>query len=48
MIYLIFASIKCALQAAKQGGAANHVMILSVVITYGRELRLHYSFAMGD
>ena len=37
MVYMIFASIKCALEAAGQGGEANSVMLLSVVVTYGCE-----------
>ena len=37
MVYMIFCSIKCAIQAAEQGGSANQVMLLSVVVTYGRE-----------
>jgi chitin synthase len=36
-IYLVGASIVCAVQAAKQGGAANSVMVFSIVITYGGE-----------
>ncbi|KAF4598284.1 hypothetical protein EYR38_006680 [Pleurotus pulmonarius] len=35
MVYLIFASIQCALKAAQQGGSANSVMLFSVVITFG-------------
>ncbi|KAG6813294.1 hypothetical protein H0H92_012449 [Tricholoma furcatifolium] len=35
MIYLYFASIKCAIQAAEQGGSANNVMLFSIIITYG-------------
>ncbi|KAG6920226.1 hypothetical protein DXG01_004995 [Tephrocybe rancida] len=35
MVYLVFASVKCALQAAEQGGSANNVMLFSIVITYG-------------
>lgn len=35
MVYLIYASIKCAVQAAKQGGSANSIMLFSVVVTYG-------------
>lgn len=35
MVYLIFASIMCAVQAASQGGSANSTMLFSVVITYG-------------
>ena len=32
---MIIASIKCAIQAAHQGGAANSVMLLSIAVTYG-------------
>ncbi|KAF8629158.1 hypothetical protein AX17_005743 [Amanita inopinata Kibby_2008] len=35
MMYMIFASIMCAIQAIKQGGAANSTILFSVVITYG-------------
>ncbi|KAG6899842.1 hypothetical protein C0993_006360, partial [Termitomyces sp. T159_Od127] len=35
MVYLIFASVKCSIQAAEQGGSANNIMLFSVVITYG-------------
>jgi hypothetical protein len=35
MVYLIFASVMCAVQAASQGGSANSTMLLSVVVTYG-------------
>ncbi|KAF8070711.1 chitin synthase, partial [Lyophyllum atratum] len=35
MVYLIFASVKCSLQAAEQGGYANSIMLFSIVITYG-------------
>ncbi|KAF5380437.1 hypothetical protein D9615_004664 [Tricholomella constricta] len=35
MVYLIFASVKCAVQAAEQGGSANSIMLFSIVITYG-------------
>lgn len=40
MVYLIFASIQCALKAAQQGGSANSVMLFSVVITFGCEFSL--------
>ena len=36
MLYMIIASIKCAVQAARQGGTANSVMLLSMAVTYGR------------
>ncbi|KAF5316916.1 hypothetical protein D9611_003857 [Ephemerocybe angulata] len=35
MVYLLFASIQCAIQAGKQGGTVNNTMVLSVLITYG-------------
>ncbi|EDR11492.1 glycosyltransferase family 2 protein, partial [Laccaria bicolor S238N-H82] len=35
MLYMIIASIICGIQAGKQGGAANSVMLLSVLVTYG-------------
>ncbi|KAH9485002.1 Chitin synthase 3 [Psilocybe cubensis] len=35
MLYMIIASIICAVQAAHQGGSANSVMLFSIVITYG-------------
>ncbi|KAG6850872.1 hypothetical protein H0H93_007490 [Arthromyces matolae] len=35
MVYVIFASVKCAIKAAQQGGSANNVMLFSVTITYG-------------
>jgi len=35
MVYMISASILCALAAASQGGGANSTMLFSVVMTYG-------------
>lgn len=35
MTYLLFTSILCGIEAARQGGTANKTMLLSVVITYG-------------
>jgi chitin synthase len=35
MLYMIIASIECAIQAAQQGGTANSVMLLSIAVTYG-------------
>lgn len=35
MLYMIIASIICGVQAGKQGGTANSVMLLSVLVTYG-------------
>ena len=41
MLYMIIASIKCAVQAAQQGGAANSVMLLSIAVTYGCTSIIH-------
>ncbi|EAU91728.1 chitin synthase [Coprinopsis cinerea okayama7 len=35
MVYLLFTSILVGIQAAKQGGTANNIMLFSVIITYG-------------
>lgn len=35
MVYLLFAAVECAIQAAKQGGAAYQIMWFSIVVTYG-------------
>ncbi|KAF8160662.1 chitin synthase-domain-containing protein [Crassisporium funariophilum] len=35
MLYMIIASIICAVQAGSQGGTANTVMLLSIAVTYG-------------
>ena len=35
MLYMIIASIACAVQAAHQGGSANSTMLLSIAVTYG-------------
>ncbi|KAF9527275.1 glycosyltransferase family 2 protein [Crepidotus variabilis] len=35
MLYMLLASAVCALQAARQGGTANSIMLFSVVIIYG-------------
>jgi len=35
MIYMLAASVICAISAAQQGGAANSAMLFSVIITYG-------------
>jgi len=37
MLYMIIASIACAVQAGHQGGAANSAMLLSILVSYGRE-----------
>ena len=38
MVYMIIASIACAIQAGHQGGVANSAMLLSILVSYGREL----------
>ncbi|KAI0268865.1 chitin synthase-domain-containing protein [Gloeopeniophorella convolvens] len=35
MVYLIFAAVECAIQAAKQGGTAYQIMWFSIFVTYG-------------
>jgi hypothetical protein len=35
MVYLLFAAVECAIQAAKQGGTAYQIMWFSIVVTYG-------------
>jgi hypothetical protein len=35
MVYLLFAAVQCAIQAAKQGGTAYQIMWFSIVVTYG-------------
>ncbi|KAF8894117.1 chitin synthase-domain-containing protein [Infundibulicybe gibba] len=35
MLYMMVASVMCAMQAARQGGEANSVMLFSVLVTYG-------------
>ncbi|EKM80571.1 hypothetical protein AGABI1DRAFT_70953 [Agaricus bisporus var. burnettii JB137-S8] len=35
MLYMIVGSVACAIEAARQGGAANSIMLLSVLVTYG-------------
>ncbi|KAH8982703.1 chitin synthase-domain-containing protein [Lactarius akahatsu] len=35
MVYLLFAAVECAIQAARQGGAAYQIMWFSIVVTYG-------------
>lgn len=37
MVYLLFAAVECAIQAAKQGGTAYQIMWFSIMITYGGE-----------
>lgn len=37
MVYLIIASVVCAIQAGRQGGTTNSVMIFSILLTYGCE-----------
>jgi hypothetical protein len=35
MVYILVASVLCAITAARQGGTANSAMLFSVIITYG-------------
>ncbi|KXN90875.1 Chitin synthase 3 [Leucoagaricus sp. SymC.cos] len=35
MLYSIIAAVVCSVEAAKQGGATNSIMLLSVIVTYG-------------
>ena len=35
MIYMVVASIICAIQAVRQGGTTNSVMLFSILITFG-------------
>ncbi|PFH49780.1 glycosyltransferase family 2 protein [Amanita thiersii Skay4041] len=35
MVYMIFASAMCAVQAIRQGGVANTTILFSIVVTYG-------------
>jgi chitin synthase len=37
MLYMIVGSVACAVEAAREGGTANSVMLLSVLVTYGCE-----------
>jgi len=37
MVYLLFAAVECAIQAAKQGGTAYQIMWFSILVTYGGE-----------
>lgn len=37
MVYLLFAAVECAIQAAKQGGVAYQIMWFSILVTYGGE-----------
>ena len=43
MVYLLFAAVECAIQAAKQGGTAYQIMWFSIVVTYGGERKHFYS-----
>ena len=45
MFYMMIASIKCAMQASKQGSTENSLILLSVVVTYGGESLTLQSFA---
>jgi chitin synthase len=35
MVYVMFAAVMCIIQAARTGGTQYHVMLFSVVMTYG-------------
>ncbi|TFY80975.1 hypothetical protein EWM64_g3032 [Hericium alpestre] len=35
MVYLLFAAVRCAVQASTQGGGAYQVMLFSIIVTYG-------------
>jgi len=35
MVYMVVASIICAIQAVRQGGTTNSVMLFSILITFG-------------
>jgi chitin synthase len=48
MVYMIFASTKCAIKAASQGGAANNVMLLSVIVTFGCKQIFSLDFALKN
>jgi hypothetical protein len=37
MVYLLFAAVECAIEAAKQGGIAYQIMWFSIIVTYGGE-----------
>ena len=39
MVYLLFAAVECAIQAARQGGTAYQIMWFSIVVTYGGEFQ---------
>jgi hypothetical protein len=42
MVYLLFAAVECAIQAARQGGTAYQIMWFSIVVTYGGEPKHFY------
>jgi chitin synthase len=44
MVYLLFAAVECAIQAAKQGGTAYQIMWFSILVTYGGEPNI---FSLG-
>ena len=46
MVYLLFAAVECAIQAAKQGGTAYSIMWFSILVTYGGEPQ--YSFSRNS
>jgi hypothetical protein len=39
MVYLLFAAVECAVQAAKQGGTAYQIMWFSIIVTYGGDFK---------
>ena len=43
MVYLLYAAVECAIQAAKQGGTAYQIMWFSIAVTYGGEAQHSYS-----
>ena len=45
MVYLLFAAVECAIQAAEQGGVAYQIMWFSIVVTYGGERK---QFSVGN
>ena len=46
MIYVIFAAVMCAIQAANQGGPAYNLMLFSIIITYGSTYFTTRSYVM--
>lgn len=48
MVYMVIASIACAVQAGHQGGAANSAMLLSILVSYGRECFIFIFLELHD